>query len=99
VIAQVKDHIDQKRKHTVGKKAATATPLVVAATPLVVAAMATPLVAAATAAKTTNRRAPKRNAVLMAEAAVARVAPKRRKAAARATKNKAACGSDSDWTA
>jgi hypothetical protein len=112
VIAQVKDDTAQKRKHKVAKKAATATPLVVAetATPLVVAATATPLVVAATATPLvvaatvvlTKRRTPKRNAMVMAEAAVARAAPKRRKAAVRAskkaTKKKAASGSDSDWT-
>jgi hypothetical protein len=91
VIAQVKDDTSQKRKHKVGKKAATATPLVVAVT-------ATPLVVTATASKTTKKRAPKINAVVMAEAAVARVAPKRRKSASRATKKKAACGRYRDWT-
>jgi hypothetical protein len=102
-IAQVKDNTAQKRKHKVGKKAATATPLVVAstATPLVVAATATPLVVAATVVLT-KRRTPKRNAMVMAEAAVARASPKRRKAAVRAskkaTKKKAASGSSSDWT-
>jgi hypothetical protein len=34
----------------------------------------------------------------MIEAAVASVAPKKMNAAARATKKKAACGSNSDWT-
>jgi hypothetical protein len=105
VLAQVKDDTAQKRKHKVGKKAATATPLVVAAaataTPLVVAATATPLVVVATIVLT-NRRTPKRNAMVMAEAAVARAAPKRRNAAVRAskkaTKKKAASGSDSNWT-
>jgi hypothetical protein len=103
VIAQVKDDTAQKRKHKVAKKAVTATPLavVVTATPLVVAAMATPLVVAVTAVLR-KRRTPKRNAMFMAEAAVARAAPKRRKAAVRAskkaTKKKATSGSDSKWT-
>jgi hypothetical protein len=91
VIAQVKDDTSQKRKHKVGKKVATATPLVVAA-------MVAPFVVEATAAKTAKKMAPQRNAVVMAEAAVARAAPKRRKAEALATEKKAACGSDSDWT-
>jgi hypothetical protein len=112
VIAQVKDDTAEKRKHKVGKKAATATPLVVAATatPLIVVATATPLVVAATATPLvvvatvvfTKRRTPKINTMVMAEAAVARAAPKRRKAAVRAskkaTKKKAASVSNSDWT-
>jgi hypothetical protein len=49
VIAQVKDDKSQKRKHKVGKKAA----------------MSTPLAVAAMAAKTSKRRAPKKNAMVM----------------------------------
>jgi hypothetical protein len=112
VIAQVKDDTVQKRKHKVGNKAATVTPVVVAAaatlvvvaataTPLVVATTATPLVVAATAVLT-KRRTPRRNAMVMAKAAVARAAHKRMKAAVRAskkaTKKRAASGSDSNWT-
>jgi hypothetical protein len=87
VILQVKDDTAQKRKHNMGRKAATAIQLVVAATatPLVVMATATPLVVVATVVLT-KRRTPKINAMVMAEAAVARVAPTRRKAAVRATK-------------
>jgi hypothetical protein len=87
VIAQVKDDTPQKRKHKVGKKATTATPLVVAstATPLVVAALATPLVVAATVVLT-KRRTPKINSMVTTEAAATRAAPKRRKSPVRASK-------------
>jgi hypothetical protein len=36
--------------------------------------------------------------MVMAEAAMARAAPKRMKSAVQETKKKAACGSDSNWT-